>query len=60
MSSPTPERAIYGFVMYLFSMILIVVYLVWALVPEKILDSLGLAYWPEKHWAVSVPAFMGR
>lgn len=56
--SPTPERAIYGFVMYLFSIILIVVYLVWALVPEKMLDSVGLTYWPEKHWAVSAPAFM--
>jgi len=56
--SPTPERAIYGFVMYLFSLILIVVYLVWALVPEETLDSIGLTYWPKKHWALSAPVFM--
>jgi len=56
--SPTPERAIYGFVMYLFSLILMVVYLVWALVPEEMLDSIGLTYWPEKHWALSAPVFM--
>jgi len=56
--SPTPERAIYGFVMYLFSMILIAVYLVWALIPEEMLDSIGLTYFPNKHWALSAPVFM--
>jgi len=56
--SPTPERAIYGFVMYLFSLILMGVYLIWALVPEQTLDSIGLTYWPKKHWALSAPIFM--
>ena len=58
--SPTPERAIYGFVMYLFSVILIGIYVVWAVVPEQTLYSLGLTYWPEKHWVLSAPMFMGK
>jgi len=56
--SPTPERAIYGFVMYLFSIILIVIYVVWAIVPEATLKTFGLTYWPEKHWVLSAPMFM--
>ena len=58
--SPTPERAIYGFVMYLFSIILIVIYVVWAIVPEATLKTFGLTYWPEKHWVLSAPMFMGK
>lgn len=58
MSSPTPERAIYGFVLYLISIFFIFIFLFWAILPDDVLRSIGLSYWPDKHWAISAPLFL--
>ena len=55
---PKPSRAVYGFVAYQASYIFMVVYLIWAYVPDEILHSLGITYIPNKYWAVAIPTYI--
>ena len=56
--SPTPERAVYGFVMYLLSTGAFLSYILWLIVPEDIFESVGITFLPQKYWAVALPIYI--
>ena len=54
----TPSRAVYGFFLFLFSNSCLLFYLVWAVLPDPVLEQLGLDFFPQKYWAVAGPLFL--
>ncbi|KJE97809.1 hypothetical protein CAOG_07903 [Capsaspora owczarzaki ATCC 30864] len=52
-----PSREIYGFVFYLAAWAAWVAYILWAVVPDEYLRMVGITYFPQKYWAVAVPAY---
>ncbi|CAK9831402.1 Phosphatidylinositol N-acetylglucosaminyltransferase subunit P [Anthophora retusa] len=53
--APYGPRSVYGYALYIGSNMLFLLFLVWAVIPDEILHSLGLTYWPSKYWAVAIP-----
>lgn len=54
--APYRPRSVYGYALYIGSNMLFILYLIWAIVPDEILQNcLGLTYWPSKYWAVAIP-----
>lgn len=56
--APTPNRAVYGFVMYLGFKLFFILYLIWIYVPTSWLKSLQITYFPSPYWAIAVPIFI--
>ncbi|XP_062516712.1 phosphatidylinositol N-acetylglucosaminyltransferase subunit P-like [Corticium candelabrum] len=54
---PDPIRAIYGFVLYLGTLIFFGLYLLWAFLPDKWLHAFGLTYLPARHWVLTAPVY---
>ncbi|KAJ1733352.1 hypothetical protein LPJ61_001601 [Coemansia biformis] len=54
-SMPTHEY--YGFVVYLVSLATFAVYLLWAYLPDQALEAAGITYYPDRYWAVALPAW---
>ncbi|XP_066910243.1 phosphatidylinositol N-acetylglucosaminyltransferase subunit P-like [Clytia hemisphaerica] len=55
---PTPSRAIYGFVLYVVSYVLYGAYILWALIPDEYLATVGITYIPARHWVITFPLLM--
>ncbi|XP_018329405.1 phosphatidylinositol N-acetylglucosaminyltransferase subunit P-like isoform X1 [Agrilus planipennis] len=55
--APTPNRAVYGFAMYLSFKLLFILYLLWAVLPESLFHYIGITCLPQRYWAIAVPIF---
>lgn len=49
---------VYGFVGWITSAVAFIVYLVWAILPEKVLHAFGVTYYPSKLWALTIPVWI--
>lgn len=57
--APSPQRAVYGFAVYVLFVTLFIAYCLWVYLPTKFLeDYLGLHYLPDKYFALSIPVVM--
>jgi len=56
--SPTPVRAIYGFVLYLGTYFGFGVFILWAFLPERWLAEFGIIYLPQRYWVLAGPIYL--
>ncbi|KAI0996020.1 hypothetical protein K3495_g12161 [Podosphaera aphanis] len=58
-ASPTvPTYEYYGFVLYLFSSLTFLMYLLWSYLPSPFLHVLGIYYYPNRWWSLALPSFL--
>ena len=51
----TVDTALYGFVAWIGTHICYAMFILWAYLPERALQELGVTYYPNKYWAVALP-----
>lgn len=56
-SPKVPTYEYYGFTLYLISSLVFIVYLFWAFLPSPFLHQLGIYYYPNRWWALAIPAW---
>lgn len=53
-----PTYEYYGFVLYLFSSLAFLIYLLWSYLPSPFLHAFGIRYYPNRWWALAIPSFL--
>src|SRR5688572_20746245 len=54
----TNPTEVYGFVLWMSTFVAFLAFLLWAFLPEHILESVGVTYFPSKWWAIAIPAYL--
>lgn len=49
---------VYGFLGWITSSVLYLIYIVWSCTPDVILHWHGITYYPDKYWAIAIPTWM--
>ncbi|KAK4984499.1 hypothetical protein LTR66_008483 [Elasticomyces elasticus] len=57
-SPKVPTYEYYGFTLYLTSTLTFLIYLLWSFLPSPFLHQLGIYYYPNRWWALAVPAWL--
>lgn len=57
-SPKVPTYEYYGFVLYLFSSLSFLIYLLWSYLPSPFLHALGIYYYPNRWWSLAIPSFL--
>lgn len=57
-----PQQAkvveVYGFVGWIVAYAALTGYILWAYLPESVLHSIGVTYYPDRYWAVAAPSML--
>jgi phosphatidylinositol N-acetylglucosaminyltransferase subunit P len=56
-SPKVPTYEYYGFTLYLISSLVFIVYVLWSFLPSPFLHQLGIYYYPNRWWALAIPAW---
>lgn len=56
-SPRVPTYEYYGFTLYLTSSLAFIGYLLWSFLPSPFLHQLGIHYYPDRWWALAIPAW---
>lgn len=56
MAGITPIAAVYGFIGWVLTLLAFFTYLLWAIIPDSLLESYGITYYPDKYWALAGPS----
>jgi phosphatidylinositol glycan class P protein len=57
-SPKVPTYEYYGFALYLASSVAFLMYILWAYLPSPFLHQLGIYYYPNRWWALAIPAWL--
>ncbi|KDO17412.1 hypothetical protein SPRG_17146 [Saprolegnia parasitica CBS 223.65] len=52
------QMEIYGFAGWIASIVVFACYLLWAYLPDSVLNQYGISYYPSRYWAVALPAML--
>ncbi|KAG4302430.1 hypothetical protein PCK1_001266 [Pneumocystis canis] len=58
LTAKVPTYEYYGFVLYLGSSIVFGVYIIWSYFPVSWLDAIGITYYPERWWSLTLPSYL--
>ena len=50
--------ALYGFIAWIAVHVCTTIFLLWSYTPDHVLVSLGITYFPDKHWALALPCWI--
>ena len=49
---------VYGFVGWMVSWLALFIFLLWAFLPEEYWNDFGVTYYPNRYWALAIPAYL--
>lgn len=54
----TSQAEYKGFASYVISGIFLIIWLSWSLLPDRVLNDIGIFYYPSRWWALAIPAWI--
>ncbi|KAG0673515.1 hypothetical protein C6P40_003411 [Pichia californica] len=54
----TPQAEYKGFASYVISCIFLFVWICWSFLPDRVLNQLGVYYYPSRWWALAIPSYV--